>query len=189
MSGIIYWFFGRSGAGKSTLSSSVAEHLRKKGRVVQLVDGDNLRAGVCADLGYDDAGRTENHRRAAEIARLASAQGIVVVGATMCPARHHRTLLRDILGGHLRLIHVKASHEVCAVRDPKGLYRRARQGLVTHFDADIFEEPDESEVDGVIDTDQRDLEACREATWQMVQRFLQQATSHNPHPVRTHAAE
>jgi adenylylsulfate kinase-like enzyme len=174
MSGIIYWFFGRSGAGKSSLSSSVAGHLRKEGTAVQLVDGDELRAGVCADLGYDDASRTENHRRAAEIARLASAQGMVVVGATMCPARHHRTLLRGILGHQLRLIHVKASHEVCAARDPKGLYRRAQQGLITHFAADTFEEPDESEVDGVIDTNQGGLAICCEATWQMVRRFLQE---------------
>ncbi|QIF05689.1 adenylyl-sulfate kinase [Roseimicrobium sp. ORNL1] len=176
MSGIIYWFFGRSGAGKSTLSSSIVEHLRKEGRTVQLVDGDELRAGVCADLGYDDASRTENHRRAAEIARLASAQGMTVVGATMCPARHHRALLRSILGDQLRLIHVKASHEVCAARDPKGLYRRAQQGLITHFAADTFEEPDESEVDGVIDTNQADPEACCEVTWQMARRFLQEAT-------------
>jgi adenylylsulfate kinase len=176
MSGIIYWFFGRSGAGKSTLSSSVVAHLREEGRAVQLVDGDDLRAGVCADLGYDDASRTENHRRAAEIAKLACVQGMAVVGATMCPARHHRALLRGILGDHLRLIHVKASYEICAARDPKGLYRRAQQGLITHFAADTFEEPDESEVDGVIDTAQGDLEACCEATWQMVQRFLQESS-------------
>jgi adenylylsulfate kinase len=178
MSGIIYWFFGRSGAGKSTLSSSVVAHLREKGRAVQLVDGDDLRAGVCADLGYDDASRTENHRRAAEIAKLACAQGMVVVGATMCPARSHRTLLRGILGDHLRLIHVKASHEICAARDPKGLYRRAQQGLLTHFAADTFEEPAESEVDGVIDTSHGDLEACCEATWQMVRGFLEETARH-----------
>lgn len=176
MSEIVYWFFGRSGAGKSTLSSSVAGHLRKEGKAVQLVDGDELRAGVCADLGYDDASRTENHRRAGEIARLASAQGMAVVGATMCPAKHHRTLLRSILGDQLRLIHVKASHEVCAARDPKGLYRRAQQGLITHFAADTFEEPDESEVDGVIDTNQGDLETCCETTWQMVRRFLEKTS-------------
>lgn len=172
MSAVICWFFGRSGAGKSALSSSVVGRLRVEGKAVYLVDGDELRSGVCADLGYDDASRTENHRRAAEMARLASAQGLLVVGATMCPARHHRTLLRDILGDRLKLIHVKASHEVCAMRDPKGLYRKAQEGFVANFAAQTFQEPTEEEVDGVIDTGANDLEACCESAWEIVKRLL-----------------
>jgi adenylylsulfate kinase-like enzyme len=170
---IICWFFGRSGAGKSTLSGHVVERLREHGRAVYLVDGDALRSGVCADLGYDDASRTENHRRAAEMARLASGQGMVVIGATMCPAKHHRALLRGILGGRLRLIHVKASHEVCSRRDPKGLYRRAQQGLITGMTADIFQEPEVSEdVDGVIDTNDSELESCAASAWNLVRSYL-----------------
>jgi adenylylsulfate kinase-like enzyme len=172
MSGVICWFFGRSGAGKSTLSSSIVNRLRAEGRAVYLVDGDELRSGVSADLGYDDASRTENHRRAAEMARLASAQGLLVVGATMCPARHHRALVKNILGDRLMLIHVKASHEVCAMRDPKGLYRRAQEGLVSNFAAQTFQEPTEDEVDGVIDTGASGLEACCESAWQLVRRSL-----------------
>ncbi|RBP39731.1 adenylylsulfate kinase [Roseimicrobium gellanilyticum] len=172
MSGIICWFFGRSGAGKSSLSSHVVAQLRQEGRATYLVDGDALRSGVCADLGYDDASRTENHRRAAEMARLASEQGLIVIGATMCPARHHRDLLRDILGDRLRLIHVRASHEVCAMRDPKGLYCRAQKGLVDHFAAQTFQDPTEHEADGVIDTGLHNLEACRETAWTMVKRLL-----------------
>lgn len=168
MSGIICWFFGRSGAGKSTLSSHVVQRLRAEGRAMYLVDGDALRSGVCADLGFDDAARTENHRRAAEMARLASEQGLVVIGATMCPAKHHRALLKNILGDRLRLIHVKASHEVCASRDPKGLYDRARQGLVAHFASDVFQEPEGGEVDGMIDTGCEDLEACCRSAWELV---------------------
>jgi adenylylsulfate kinase-like enzyme len=136
------------------------------------VDGDALRSGVCADLGYDDASRTENHRRAAEMARLACAQGLTVVGATMCPANHHRALLRSILGDRLRLIHVKASHEVCAQRDPKGLYSRAQQGLITGLSADIFQEPEDLEVDGVIDTNDKNPEASSADAWHTVLDYL-----------------
>jgi adenylylsulfate kinase len=172
MNGIICWFFGRSGAGKSTLSSHVMERLREEGRAVYLVDGDALRSGVCADLGYDDASRTENHRRAAEMAKLASGQGLVVIGATMCPARHHRALLRDILGDGLRLIHVKASHEVCSQRDPKGLYRRAQRGLISGMAAEIFQEPEDLEVDHVIDTNSGNPGACCAAAWHAVLGYL-----------------
>ena len=89
MNGTICWFFGRSGAGKSTLSSHVVQRLRAEGRAVYLVDGDALRSGVCADLGFDDAARTENHRRAAEMARLASEQGLVVIGALSASLGRH----------------------------------------------------------------------------------------------------
>lgn len=157
---MVYWFYGRSGSGKTTLSEMLGERLKQKGIPVFMIDGDKLRSGLCRDLGFDEASRAENHRRAAELALLAAKQGFVVIGATMCPHPTHRALLREVLGANLRLIYLDADHKACAQRDPKGLYRKFAAGAVEHFAESIFQEPMTAEVDKLVHTATRTAEEC-----------------------------
>ncbi|MEY4483937.1 MAG: hypothetical protein RL693_1389, partial [Verrucomicrobiota bacterium] len=138
----------------------IADKLKKKGHPVFMVDGDVLRSGLCRDLGFDEASRTENHRRAAELAKLAAQQGFMVVGATICPLEVHRSLLREILNEQLHLVYLKATHEECASRDPKGLYRQFAMGKLEHFDKHTFHEPLISECDMILHTGARSLPDC-----------------------------
>ena len=127
--GRVFWFFGLSGSGKTTLTTALAGILRKQGHVVLLLDGDVMRAGLCRDLGFSDAARTENIRRAAELARLAIAQGQVVLAAFITPREDLRRLAREIIGQeHTDMIWVDASLAVCRQRDPKDLYRQSALG-------------------------------------------------------------
>lgn len=125
-----------------------------------VLDGDLLRAGLCRDLGFDPADRAENHRRMAEVARLASLQGIVVLCASMAPSHNHRRVVRDILGGALRWAYLDASWEVCQRRDPKGLFRRATAGGLAAPLAIPFDEPSLGEADVVLPTGHADVSVC-----------------------------
>jgi adenylyl-sulfate kinase len=141
--GHVFWFFGLSGAGKSTLATELAARLRSQGRPVLMLDGDALRAGLCRDLGFSDESRTENIRRAAEVAKLAVMQGLVVVAAFITPREDLRRLAREIIGrDHLDLIWVDAPLAVCQQRDPKGLYKQSAIGklpLLTGINS-VFEQ-------------------------------------------------
>src|SRR5258708_17036746 len=97
--GHVFWFFGLSGAGKTTLATGLAAKLRERGRSMLLLDGDELRAGLCQDLGFSDEARTENIRRAAELAKLAMAQGQVVIAAFITPRESLRRLAGEISDG------------------------------------------------------------------------------------------
>jgi adenylyl-sulfate kinase len=127
--GHVIWLFGLSGAGKSTLAGALAEALRARGVAVLTLDGDQLRAGLCRGLGYSEADRAENLRRAAEVARLAADSGLGVIASFITPLETNRRLVREIIGrDRLTLVHVAASLEICHQRDIKGLYARAQQG-------------------------------------------------------------
>lgn len=128
---ITLWLTGLSGAGKSTLSRQLRTALAARGMIAATLDGDALRRGVSRDLGSEPAARTENIRRAAELARLLNDQGLVVITALITPYRHERALARSIVGAS-RFVEVFVSTPlaVCEARDPKGLYRRARAGEV-----------------------------------------------------------
>ena len=128
------WFTGLSGSGKSTICSAVERHLVERGVLAYVLDGDNVRGGLCADLGFAPGDRTENIRRVAEVARLFNAAGAIVLTAYISPYREDRARARSIVEpGEFVEIFVDAPLEVCEARDVKGLYRRARAGEIDDF--------------------------------------------------------
>ena len=134
--GAIFWLTGLSGSGKSTIASTVNRALFERGYSATVLDGDNLRHGLCADLGFSDADRKENIRRAAHVARLFAENGFVVLASFISPTRADRDAARAIAGsGEIAFteVYVEASLEACERRDPKGLYKRARAGEIPRF--------------------------------------------------------
>ncbi|MBX7207542.1 MAG: adenylyl-sulfate kinase [Verrucomicrobiaceae bacterium] len=124
----VLWLFGLPSAGKTTLARAVAEGLRGKGHTVCILDGDEMRSGVNADLGFSDADRSENLRRSAHIAKLLAGQGHTIIAAFVTPKEANRSLVRGILESTgVRLVHVDCPLEVCVGRDVKGLYAKASQ--------------------------------------------------------------
>lgn len=132
--GRVVWFTGLSGSGKSTIANEVERKLYQMGRHVYLLDGDNLRHGLCSDLGFSAEDRTENIRRAAEVAKLLADAGFICLAAFISPFRADRDRARSILpAGHFVEAYVATPIEVCRQRDPKGLYRRADRGELKEF--------------------------------------------------------
>jgi adenylyl-sulfate kinase len=139
---MIFWLYGRSGVGKTTLATKLEAELWSRSVHAILLDGDELRSGVSRDLGFGVSARTENHRRAAEIALLLAKRGFVVVVATMAPQYAQRDVAHLILNGYpTRWIYVDAPLEVCAQRDPKGLYSRATSGEIKNLREFPFDTP------------------------------------------------
>lgn len=131
---VVVWFTGLSGAGKSTLAHAVEEALHMQGRRTFVFDGDNVRHGLCADLGFSPDDRRENLRRAGEMARLFVEAGIVTLTAFISPMRADRDRVRQIVGPERFIeIFVACPLEVCERRDVKGMYRRARTGEIPEF--------------------------------------------------------
>jgi adenylyl-sulfate kinase len=145
----VLWLTGLSGAGKTTLSEALARGLRARGEAVAVLDGDALRRGLCADLGFSPEARAENIRRAAEVARLMADAGLRVIVALISPYRHERALARGLFRpGEFAEVHVHAPLAVVEARDPKGLYARARRGEIPQFtgiDAP-YEAPEQPEL-------------------------------------------
>jgi len=145
----VLWFTGLSGAGKTTISTLILQHLHAAGTPAALLDGDALRRGLNSDLGFSDADRTENVRRVGEVARLMTDAGLVVLVALISPFRSDRDRARALFHpGQFIEIHVDAPLEVAEARDPKGLYRQARQGQVRQFTgiASAYESPLNAEI-------------------------------------------
>lgn len=132
--GRVVWFTGLSGSGKSTIANELERQLYALGRHVYLLDGDNLRHGLCSDLGFSAADRTENIRRAAEVARLLADAGLICLAAFISPLRADRDRARALLpAGRFIEVHVATPVDVCRRRDPKGLYARADAGTLKEF--------------------------------------------------------
>lgn len=128
------WLTGLSGAGKSTLAAELEARLIGAGRASYVLDGDNVRQGLNRDLGFSPADRRENIRRVAEVARLMNEAGLIVITAFISPYREDRRMARDIIGSERFLeVYLSTPLAVCEARDPKGFYRRARQGGVSEF--------------------------------------------------------
>ena len=159
----VIWLFGLSGSGKTTLANHLAAGLHARGILAAQLDGDDLRAGLSQGLGFSDADRTENLRRAAEVARIMVNSGNVVICSFITPFRTQRDLVRRVIGdSDLSVVHVAAPLEVCMQRDPKGLYSQAKAGRLpglTGYEA-RFEEPTKSEVSLTVNTVGRTAEDC-----------------------------
>ncbi|MBX3274132.1 MAG: adenylyl-sulfate kinase [Sandaracinaceae bacterium] len=154
------WLTGLSGSGKSTLARRVERLLVERGVLAYVLDGDNLRHGLNADLGFSAAAREENVRRVGEVARLLVDAGVVVLAAFISPYRADRARVRALFEeGRFVEIHVATPLEECERRDPKGLYARARAGEITSFTgvSDPYEPPASPEL--VVDTTGAALDA------------------------------
>lgn len=131
---VIAWLTGFSGAGKSTVANAVDRALTEAGRSSMVLDGDNLRHGLSRDLGFTAADRVENIRRAAETARLMADAGLVVIVSLISPFRAERQAARVVAGDIPFLeVFIDTPLAVCEARDPKGLYNRARAGVILNF--------------------------------------------------------
>jgi adenylyl-sulfate kinase len=132
-SGVV-WFTGLSGSGKSTIANAVEQLLNAEGVLTYILDGDNVRSGLNANLGFSSEDRSENIRRVAEVARLMMLSGVVVFAAFITPFEKDRKRIREIIGSDdYYEIFVKASLEACELRDVKGLYKKAREGVIPDF--------------------------------------------------------
>jgi adenylylsulfate kinase (apsK) len=130
----LLWFTGLSGAGKSTLANAVEERLHKMGYHTMVLDGDNVRHGLCGDLGFSDEHRVENIRRIGEVSKLFLEAGVITLTAFISPFRADRQRVRDIVAEDDFIeIYCDASLDLCERRDPKGLYPRARAGEIKEF--------------------------------------------------------
>ncbi|MCF8780366.1 adenylyl-sulfate kinase [Vibrio sp. IRLE0018] len=130
----VLWFTGLSGAGKSTVAGALENRLAEQGFHTYLLDGDNVRHGLCSDLGFSTQDRRENIRRIGELAKLMADAGLIVLTAFISPHRAERQLVRDLLpDGEFIEVFVNTSLEVCEQRDPKGLYKKARAGEIRNF--------------------------------------------------------
>lgn len=131
---VIVWFTGLSGSGKSTLAHAVEEQLHRRGCRTFVLDGDNVRQGLCRDLGFSDAARTENIRRVGEVAKLGLEAGTVILTAFISPFARDRALVRALVpDGDFLEVYCACPLDVCETRDVKGLYRRARKGEISDF--------------------------------------------------------
>jgi len=157
--GFCLWMTGLPSAGKTTLAHAVAAELERRGRRVEVLDGDEIRRGLSADLGFDRAGREGHAARVAFVAKLLARNGVVPIVALISPSASSRARARAEIGRFVEL-YVATPLAVCEERDVKGLYRRARQGLVKEMTGvdDPYEPPDHPEIQ--VDTVGRSPEDC-----------------------------
>ncbi len=146
----VLWFTGLSGSGKSTVAGALENRLAELGYHTYLLDGDNVRHGLCADLGFSESDRRENIRRIGELTKLMADAGLIVLSAFISPHRSERKMVRDLLPeGEFLEVFVNTPLEVCEQRDPKGLYKKARAGEIKNFTGidSAYEAPLEPEID------------------------------------------
>jgi adenylylsulfate kinase len=154
MAMFVLWFTGLSGAGKSTLAEAFAQKIQQNQQKVIILDGDEMRKGLCKGLGFSEADRMENIRRVAEVAKLLIMNDIYVICSLISPLQSMRDLAKNIIGeAHFKEVFISAPLETCEKRDVKGLYQKARKGEIKGFtgiDAP-FEIPQNADI--VIETD------------------------------------
>jgi adenylylsulfate kinase len=130
----VFWLTGLSGSGKSTLAAGLQRALHAQGKLVYVLDGDNVRSGINSNLGFSEADRTENIRRIAEVAKLFLDAGIITICSFVSPTNDLRALAKNIIGENDFLeIYINAPLATCEERDVKGLYAKARRGEIKDF--------------------------------------------------------
>lgn len=158
----VIWLTGLSGSGKSTIAKAIEKDLHQMGYFTKLLDGDNIRTGLCKDLTFSESDRKENIRRIAEVAKLFVEGGVICICSFVSPTESIRNMARDIIGGEdFKLVFVNASLETCEERDVKGLYKKARAGEIKKFTG--IDSPFETPLAPFYDlkTDSKDIETCK----------------------------
>jgi len=169
---VIVWFTGLSGAGKSTLAHAVEERLHQMSCQTFVLDGDNVRHGLCSDLGFSDEDRRENIRRIGEMARLFIEAGVIALTAFISPFRTDRLKVRNLAApGDFIEVYCRCPLEICEQRDVKGMYRRARAGDIRDFTgiSSPYEEPENPEL--TIATDSMPLDQCVDQVIDYLQKY------------------
>lgn len=165
----VIWLTGLSGSGKSTLATELERRLFTLGTHVYLLDGDNMRMGLNADLGFSDDDRQENIRRVSEVAKLFVDAGLIVIAATISPFQNDREVAKRKFSNHEFIeVYVDCPLDICVQRDPKGLYKKAQTGLITNFTGvdSPYEPPVDSDI--TVQTHQKSVSECVE----QIMRFL-----------------
>ena len=144
----VIWMVGLSGSGKSTLAKALETELYLQGYYTMLLDGDNLRAGINKNLGFSEEERVENIRRAAEVSKLFANNGTITICSLISPTQAIREMAREIIGNKYVEVYIDCPLEVCEKRDVKGLYKKARKGLIKDFTGidSVFEEPEQADL-------------------------------------------
>ena len=158
--GLVIWLCGLSGAGKSTIGDAALETFWSLGIDATRLDGDDLRSGLNKDLGFSDIDRTENLRRAAHVAQILADHGFVVLASFITPLQIDRNRIREIIGSRYLEVFIGTSLEECERRDPKGLYKLAREGKISQFTgvSSKFEFPENPDL--IIQTEKIPLNDC-----------------------------
>lgn len=167
--GMTLWFTGLSGSGKSTIAIALEQRLAREGILCRILDGDNIRRGINRGLGFSEEDRRENIRRIAEVCKLFTDTGIVVLAAFVSPTEELRSMARDIIGAEDFVeIYVSTPLEECERRDVKGLYAKARRGEISDFTGitSPFEAPESPTLS--IDTTHRNVEECVEELYNTI---------------------
>jgi adenylylsulfate kinase len=172
--GAIIWFTGLSGSGKSTLAHAVEEALHQRGCRTFVLDGDNVRHGLCGDLGFSAEDRVENIRRIGEMAKLFMEAGMIVLTAFISPYREDRERVRSLVArGDFLEIYCDTAIEICETRDVKGLYKKARAGQIMDFTgiSSPYEVPEKHEL--TVNTGTAKLDICvQQIIYEMLRRDL-----------------
>lgn len=170
----VLWFTGLPSSGKSTIAHHVEKALFEMGCHTYVFDGDNVRHGLCSDLGFSESERKENIRRIAEVIKLFIDAGIICLTAFVSPLRKDREMAKTIIGsGDFIEIYVKCPVEVCESRDKKGLYKKARMGLIQNYTGinGLYEEP--TEPDLILETDKYNIETCVNKVIELIKNYME----------------
>jgi adenylylsulfate kinase len=169
--GAVIWFTGLSASGKSTIAHIVEKQLHERGCSTYVLDGDNVRHGLCADLTFCQEDRAENIRRIGEMVKLFVDAGIIVLTAFISPYRQDRQQVRSLLSdGQFLEIHVDCPPEVCATRDQKGIYQKAKAGIIKEFTgiSAPYEPPENPEL--VIQSHEEDAKAAAKKVIELIKK-------------------
>ena len=166
---IMIWFTGLSGSGKSTIAIALERELNRRGLLCRILDGDNIRSGINKNLGFSEEDRIENIRRIAEVSKLFVDTGVITIAAFISPSNELRKMAASIIGETDFLeVYVSTPLEECEKRDVKGLYAKARAGIIRNFTgiSAPFEEPENPDI--TLDTSKLTLRECVERLLEVV---------------------